>query len=144
MSERDFFAEVRRENEAARVLTTEFYGYTTDMALALLDARDAIDSATQRAEAAEAERDDARIEVSLANTQRGVLAAENVALLADRDALREEVVRLTDLATLSGEVFAFAITDAKMPNLETRRQLHDAVKRALDAALAVQPTTEGL
>jgi hypothetical protein len=50
-------------------------------------------------------------------------------------------VRLTDLAALSGEVFAFAITDSKMPNLETRRQLHGAVNRDLDAALAVQPTT---
>jgi hypothetical protein len=65
------------------------------------------------------------------------------ALRAERDALRDEVERLTELAALSGEVFAFAITDSKLPNLETRRQLHDAVNRALDAARAVQPTTGG-
>jgi hypothetical protein len=58
-------------------------------------------------------------------------------------ALRKEVERLTELAALSGEVFAFAITDSKLPNLETRRQLHDAVNRALTAAMAVQPTTGG-
>jgi hypothetical protein len=61
----------------------------------------------------------------------------------ERDALRKDVERLTELAALSGEVFAFAITDSKLPNLETRRQLHDAVNRALTAAMAVQPTTGG-
>jgi hypothetical protein len=47
--------------------------------------------------------------------------------------LRAEVERLSSLAAMSGEVFAFAITDSKMPNLETRRQVHEAVGRALAA-----------
>jgi DNA repair ATPase RecN len=65
----------------------------------------------------------------------GSLLSERDALRAERDALRKEVERLTELAALSGEVFAFAITDSKLPNLETRRQLHDAVNRALTAAM---------
>ena len=58
---------------------------------------------------------------------------------AERDALRQEVERLTELAALSGEVFAFAITDSKLPNLETRRQLHDAVNRALATPTEAKP-----
>lgn len=78
---------------------------------------------------------------TLAAGEGAILNAALIEVEKERDALREEVVRLTDLAAFSGEVFACALTDSKMPSLETRRQLHDSVKRAIDAALAVQPTT---
>jgi hypothetical protein len=61
--------------------------------------------------------------------------------IQQRDEARRDRERLAELAALSGEVFAFAITDAKLPNLETRRQLHDAVKRALDAARTADAST---
>jgi multidrug efflux pump subunit AcrA (membrane-fusion protein) len=104
-----------------------------------------LDALRQRAEAAEAERDDARIELSLANAQRGVLAAENVALLAERDALRTDAARyrwlrdrffgvnwdyeLDDFDTMEALVFMMPEGISVSANLDA----------TLDAALSVSP-----
>jgi hypothetical protein len=105
----------------------------------MTDATDVRETLRERAK-------DARVRImdyhsTISYEEATVVALLNVAkdyidtVTRERDALRDEVARLTELAALSGEVFAFAITDSKLPNLETRRQLHDAVNRALTAAL---------
>ena len=68
------------------------------------------DAAIKRAEAAEAERDDAIIDLSLANAQRGILAAENMAVWAKSDALRTDAARLDWLADTAA-IEAFGIDD---------------------------------
>ena len=77
------------------------------------------------------QRDDAIIELSLANAQRGVLAKENMALGAELDALRK-----VDTATVIRFLVGYTQYE---DNYSTDFSHSAAVRAGLNAALAVQP-----
>ena len=129
---------------------------TTDSTEALCSVDDVLvvyDLANQRAGAAEAERDET---VAGAEYRRKLLTALETrcaAAEAERDALRKDAARLDwveEQVKASGAVWFLPWGDdmrfvqiRRFGDIDNRPTVKGDVRAALDAALAVQPTTEG-
>ena len=115
------------------------------------DARDAyrqmseseLDALRKRAEAAEAERESVSSQLWDCMNEREALRAERDALRTVDDAMVERAAR--SLHASRESVFTHAVRIAwKNCGEHWHNKLRGAAKEALTAALAVQPTTEGM
>ena len=107
------------------------------MAADLLEARAALTLANQRAEAAEAERDET---VAGAEYRRKLLTALETrcaAAEAERDALRKDARTVTDAMEAAGAIAYHSYLNN--PNQTAFQNTRRLVREVIDAALAVQP-----